>query len=112
MQNVTWTGRLAADPYISADGNRAAFRLLENRGRDAEGRPIVNGVNCVAFGAGFVDNVVAPGLAKGCEAVVIGHFQDRTYTGSDGVQRATKELVVDECTILDWAADREQRRAA
>lgn len=112
MQNVTWTGRLSADPFISADGARAAFRLLENRGKDGDGKPIVNGVNCVAFGQRFVGEVIAPGLAKGCEATVVGHFQDRTYTTAEGVKRSTKELVVDACRILDWADTGEQRRAA
>lgn len=113
MQNVVFTGRLAADPFISPDGGRAAFRLLENRGENAEGRKIVNGVNCVAWGQGFVSKVIQPGLASGCEATVVGRFEDKTYTTRDGAQRATKELVVESLSILDWAEDRAgERRAA
>lgn len=115
MQSVVFTGRLAADPFISADGGRAAFRLLENRGERPGGEKIVNGVNCVAWGQGFVSKVIAPGLASGCEATVVGRFEDKTYTTRDGVQRTTKELMVEQLSILDWAEARDgadQRRAA
>lgn len=112
MQNVVFTGRLAADPLISADGGRAVFRLLENRGQDADGRQRTNGVNCVAWGRGFVSKVGAPGLAKGCEVTAVGRFVDRAYTARDGGQRNAKELVIEELVILDWAEGRAQAQAA
>ncbi len=113
MQTIVFTGRLAADPVIAPEGAKATFRLIENRGTDAEGRKLTNGVNCVSFNRGFNTKVLARGLAKGCEATAVGRFQDNAYAARDGTQRTSKELVVDELVILDWAEDRrEQRQAA
>ena len=53
MQTMVFTGRLAADPQISPDFAKAVFRLLENRGRDAAGKPRVVGVNCVSWAKGL-----------------------------------------------------------
>ena len=41
MQNVMFTGRLAADPQITDDFGKAVFRLLESRGVDAAGKDLV-----------------------------------------------------------------------
>lgn len=115
MQNVVFTGRLAADPAISPDGARATFRLLENRGEDAQGRDRTNGVNCVSWGRGLNEKVIAVGLAKGCEVVAVGRFVDNDYTTGRGVRRRTKELVIESLKVLDWAdrgEPREQARAA
>ena len=53
MQNVVFAGRLAADPQVTDDFGKAVFRLLENRGRDAAGKPRVVGVNCVSWAKGL-----------------------------------------------------------
>lgn len=98
MQNVVFTGRLAADPQVSEDFGRAVFRLLENRGPDR-----VVGVNCVSWRRGLNEKVILPGLAVGCEVLVVGAFVDRLYAGSDGVTRAAKDLAVQSLTVLDWA---------
>ncbi|HEX8568732.1 MAG TPA: single-stranded DNA-binding protein [Caulobacteraceae bacterium] len=107
MQNIVFTGRLAADPQVSGDFSKALFRLLENRGVDAEGEERTVGVNCVCWSRGLNEKVIARGLAVGCEAVVVGRFVDNRYTAQDGSERVAKELVVDRLTILDWAAQRE-----
>ena len=112
MQSIVFTGRLAADPVIAPEGAKATFRLIENRGADADGNKLTNAVSCVSFNRGFNSKVLARGLAKGCEATAIGRFQDNAYTARDGTQRTSKELVVEELVILDWAEDREQRQAA
>jgi single-stranded DNA-binding protein len=106
MQNVVFTGRLAADPWLSEDRGKAAFRLVERRGRDAEGRPRLVGVGCVSWIRGLNGDVVAAGLVKGCEATVVGRFAERRYTTRGGGERVAKELVVGGLTVLDWAADR------
>lgn len=105
MQNVVFTGRLAADPQVTDDGAKAVFRLLENRGRDAEGKPRVVGVNCVSWSRVLNAKVIAPGLAAGCEVTVVGAFVDNRYEARDGGQRAAKELVVARLSVLDWAVD-------
>jgi single-strand DNA-binding protein len=112
MQNVVFTGRLAADPQVTPDFGKAVFRLIENRGRDAQGRDRTVGVNCVSWSKGLNEKVVAPGLASGGEVVVVGSFVDTAYTAADGTRRLAKELVVDQLTVLDWAVDRAVERVA
>ncbi|MCR5873648.1 single-stranded DNA-binding protein [Phenylobacterium sp. J426] len=115
MQNVVFVGRLAADPQVTDDFAKAVFRLLENRGRDAAGDPRVVGINCISWAKGLNEKVIAEGLAAGCEVVVIGTFVDNRYEARDGSERAAKELVIRQLTVLDWAADRTaaaERRAA
>ena len=106
MQTMVFTGRLAADPQISPDFAKAVFRLLEKRGVDAGGKDRIVGVNCVSWARGLNEKVIARGLAKGCEALVVGAFADTAYTARDGTERAAKELVVTRLTVLDWASDR------
>lgn len=106
MQNVVFTGRLAADPRITDDFGKAVFRLLETRGKDHEGKPRIVGVNCVSWMKGLNEKVVARGLARGCEAIVSGAFVDTRYTAEGGKARTAKELVVSQLTILDWAEGR------
>ena len=111
MQTMVFTGRLAADPQISADYAKAVFRLLEKRGVDAGGKDRIVGVNCVSWAKGLNEKVIARALAKGCEALVVGAFVDTAYTARDGMERAAKELVVNRLTVLDWASDRAAERA-
>lgn len=104
MQSIVFVGRLAADPQITEDFGKAVFRLLENRGRDAEGQPRVVGLNCVSWAKGLNEKVL-PRVAKGCEVVATGNFVDTEYAAQDGTQRAAKELVIARLTVLDWAED-------
>jgi single-stranded DNA-binding protein len=106
MQNVMFVGRLAADPQVTEDFAKAVFRLLENRGRDAQGKDRIVGVNCVSWAKGLNERVIAPGLASGCEVVAVGAFVDNRYEAQDGSQRSAQELVIRTLTVLDWASDR------
>jgi hypothetical protein len=103
MQNVVFMGRLAADPQVTDDFGRAVFRLLENRGQDAQGADRVVGVGCVSWAKGLNERVIARGLATGCEVIATGAFVDNDYKASDGARRTSKELVVRALTVLDWA---------
>lgn len=103
MQNVVFVGRLAAAPQLSADFTRAAFRLLENRGQDQQGKDRVVGVNCVSWMRGLNERVIAKALGTGCEVMVVGAFVDNAYEGRDGAHRTAKELVIRSLTALDWA---------
>jgi len=107
MQTMVFTGRLAADPQISEHFAKAVFRLLEKRGVDNAGKDRIVGVNCVSWSKGLNEKVIARGLAKGCEVVVIGAFIDTAYATRDGQERTAKELVINRLTALDWAEDRE-----
>lgn len=112
MQTMVFTGRLAADPQISPDYAKAVFRLLEKRGVDAGGKDRIVGVNCVSWAKGLNEKVIARGLAKGCEALIVGAFVDTAYTARDGMERAAKELVVNRLTVLDWASEQAADRAS
>jgi single-strand DNA-binding protein len=105
MQNVVFMGRLAADPQITEDFAKAVFRLLENRGKDADGKERIVGVNCVSWAKGLNERVIAKGLASGCEVVAVGAFVDNAYEARDGSKRAAKELVIRSLTVLDWAGE-------
>jgi single-strand DNA-binding protein len=107
MQTMVFTGRLAADPQISADYGKAVFRLIEKRGVDHAGKDRLVGVNCVSWSKGLNEKVIARGLAQGCEAVVVGAFIDTRYATRDGQDRTAKELVINRLTVLDWAENRE-----
>ncbi len=111
MQSMMFTGRLAADPQISSDFAKAVFRLIEQRGADSAGKPRLVGVSCVSWSSGLNEKVIARGLAKGCEVIVIGAFIDTAYTAQDGTERAAKELVVNRLTVLDWAEDHQAEPA-
>ena len=106
MQNVVFVGRLAADPQLTPDYGKAVFRVLDNRGQDAQGKDRVVGVNCVSWAKGLNERVIAPGLKTGCEVIAVGAFVDNLYEARDGTKRAAKELVVRSLTVLDWASDR------
>jgi len=108
MQSMMFTGRLAADPQISADFGKAVFRLIEKRGVDNAGKDRLVGVNCVSWSKGLNEKVIARGLAQGCEAVVIGAFIDTAYAAKGGAERMAKELVISRLTVLDWAEDRDE----
>lgn len=103
MQNVVFVGRLAAAPQLSDDFTRAAFRLLENRGQDSQGKDRVVGVGCVSWIKGLNERVIAGGLSTGCEVVAVGAFVDNAYDSRDGARRSAKELVIRSLTVLDWA---------
>lgn len=105
MQTMVFAGRLAAGPQVSPDFAKAVFRLLEKRGVDPAGKNRIVGVNCVSWSKGLNQKVIARGLAKGCEALVVGAFIDTAYTARDGSERAAKELVVRGLTVLDWAQE-------
>lgn len=106
MQNVVFTGRLAADPQVTSDFGKAVFRLLENRGRDAQGKDRVVGVNCVSWVKGLNERVIVSGVRTGCEVIAVGAFVDNLYEARDGTRRAAKELVIRSLTVLDWASAR------
>jgi single-stranded DNA-binding protein len=112
MQNVVFTGRLAADPQVSDDFGKAVFRLLENRGRDGAGKDRVVGVNCVSWSKGLNEKVILPGMSVGGEVMVIGAFVDTAYQTAEGEDRAAKELVVQRLTVLYWTPSGAAAQAA
>jgi single-strand DNA-binding protein len=112
MQSMMFTGRLAADPQVSADFGKAVFRLIEKRGVDNAGKDRLVGVNCVSWSKGLNEKVIARGMAQGCEAVVIGAFIDTAYAAKGGAERMAKELVINRLTVLDWAEDRDEGSAS
>ena len=114
MQKIAFMGRLAADPQITRfgdDKSKVVFRVLENRGKNADGSNRVTGLNCVCWSHGRNEKVIMPGLASGCGVIVEGKIVDQAYE-KDGKKRFAKELVVEDLRILDWASDRDERQQA
>jgi single-strand DNA-binding protein len=66
----------------------------------------------VSWSHGLNEKVIAEGLAKGCEAMVVGYFVDNAWEGSDGKKHYGKELVIQQLRVLDWASRADQRAAA
>jgi len=119
MQTVTVDGYLAADPSILAaqrDGRkRASFRVLETtRFRRSDGQPgeRTTGFNCVCFHEATAENYIAPFATKGVRVVVVGHIENDTWTGRDGVTHYDLRLVVEQLRVKARRADRDASSSA
>lgn len=106
MQTVTIEGYLAADPSVlaaqGAGRKRASFRLLETtRFRRGDGQlgERTTGFNCVCFNEATAENYIAPFARKGARVVVIGHVENDTWTGRDGVAHYDLRLVVEQMRL-------------
>jgi single-stranded DNA-binding protein len=114
MQSVTVEGYLAADPSVlSAQGSgrkRASFRLVETtRFRRGDGQigERTTGFNCVCFNEATAENYVAPFARKGARVIVIGHVENDTWTGRDGVPHYDLRLVVEQVRLKGRRGDGE-----
>lgn len=114
MQSVTVEGYLAADPSVlSAQGSgrkRASFRLVETtRFRRSDGRigERTTGFNCVCFNEATAENYVAPFARKGARVIVIGHVENDTWTGRDGLPHYDLRLVVEQLRLKGRRGDGE-----
>jgi single-stranded DNA-binding protein len=106
MQTVMVEGYLAADPSVlaaqGAGRKRASFRLLETtRFRRGDGQigERTTGFNCVCFNEAAAENYIAPYARKGARVVVVGHVENDTWTGRDGVIHYDLRLVVEQLRL-------------
>ena len=104
MNKVMLMGRLTRDPEVrySQNGNNSAvarFSIAVDRRFKREGQPDADFFNCTAFGrqAEFVEKY----LRKGTKMVVIGSIQNDNYTDSNGNQRYSVQIIVDELEFAE-----------
>jgi len=103
MNKLIIIGNLTKDPESNQVGDKTVcnFTVAVNRRRKIEGQPEADffrvdawsklGENCQKY------------LAKGKKVCVVGPVSVRTYTGNDGVTRASLELHADDVEFLSSA---------
>jgi len=98
---------------LSAQGSgrrRASFRLVETtRFRRSDGQigERTTGFNCVCFNEATAENYLAPFARKGARVIVIGHVENDTWTGRDGVPHYDLRLVVEQLRLKSRRQDAE-----
>jgi single-strand DNA-binding protein len=108
VNKVFLVGRLTRNPELRHTTNKAvcAFGLATNRTRKTETgekQEEADYHRIVAWDklAEFCDTY----LRKGRMVHVEGRLQNRTYTGQDGIEKYTTEIVAEEIMILDKMPD-------
>ena len=106
MQTLILEGYLAADPSIlaaQASGKkRASFRVLETtrfrRSSGGQGER-TTGFNCVCFNEATTANYIEPFARKGSRVVILGHVENDTWKGKDGVEHYDLRLIVSDIRL-------------
>ena len=65
------------------------------------------GFNCVCFNEATAENYLAPFARKGARVIVIGHVENDTWTGRDGVPHYDLRLVVEQLRLKSRRQDAE-----
>ena len=95
MNNITIVGRLGGDPEvkIEADGRtRTSFTMADDQGKDKAGKDRTNWFRCTSWGK-TAENI-GNYFGKGSMIAVSGQLLAREYTGKDGVNRTSLDVVV------------------
>ena len=106
MQTLILKGYLAADSSIlaaQASGKkRASFRVLETtrfrRSSGGQGER-TTGFNCVCFNEATTANYIEPFARKGSRVVILGHVENDTWKGKDGVEHYDLRLIVSDIRL-------------
>lgn len=105
LNRATLIGRLTRDPELrnTANGNAVtSFGLATNRTwKDKSGnkQESVEFHNIVMWGK--LAEIASQYLNKGRRTYIEGRLQTRDWTGQDGVQRRTTEIIADNMIMLD-----------
>ena len=104
MNKVILMGRLTRDPEVRVSQNERAtqigrFSIAVDRRFKREGQADADFFNCTCFGrqADFIEKY----LHKGSKVVVVGSIQNDNYTDSNGVQRYSVQVMVDEIEFAE-----------
>lgn len=98
MNNITFTGRLAADPEQRYAGTGTAvlnFTVASDVGFGD--KKSTNWFKCAIFGKRAES--LAPHLSKGQEVTVFGNLQLREYTNRDGVKQISPDVMVNDIAM-------------
>ena len=102
MNTITVTGNVGRDPEIKYAQSGTAivkFSVADTSGRDDNKK--TQWWNIVCFGD--LGENVAASINKGTRVQVIGKVQREKYTGNDGVEKESIELLADDVGIsLRW----------
>lgn len=102
-------GNLGGEPesrYTTSGSPVANFSIATGytrRGPTGENETTTEWHRCVAFGS--LAEIATQYLHKGSKVYVEGRTQTRKWEDNNGVSRETKEVVVNELTLLDRATD-------
>ena len=105
LNKVTLIGNMTRDPelrYTPAGNAVVSFGLATNRGwttESGEKREETEFHRIVAWNK--LAELCSQLLVKGRKVYVEGRLQTRTWTGQDGTQRTSTEIVIDDMIILD-----------
>jgi single-strand DNA-binding protein len=95
MNNITIVGRLGGDPEvrIEQDGRtRTSFSIADDQGKDKDKNDRTNWFRCTAWGK-TAENI-GNYFGKGSTIAVSGQMFAREYTGNDGKNRTSLDVVV------------------
>lgn len=103
MNSCNFIGRLTATPELKATPNGKSvcnFSLaVERKFKDAEGNPIVDFIDCVAWGSQA--EFLCKWFDKGVRVGLTGELQTRTYTDNDGKNRKIVEVLANTVEFAD-----------
>jgi len=102
MNNITAIGRLTSDPTaeVTASGKEyTRFCIAGNRsfGKDENGNPLVDFINCMAWGQTAV--FISKYFPKGKMIYIAGELQSKKYKDKDGNNRISWEINVQNVTF-------------
>ena len=107
-------GYLGADPDIVLSDDpkrsRARFRMATTHkvtsSETGEVREFTDWRSVVVWGAGFVENVIAPYVKKGSKVQITGRVQNTRWTDREGIERFGVEVVASSLDLLGPKPDR------
>lgn len=106
LNRVTLIGHLGRDPETrqagSVDVCTMSLATSERVGKDKK-EERTEWHRIVVWGASGL--ACAANLRKGSKVYVEGRIQSRKWTGKDGVEKSTTEIVADRVLFLDWRGD-------
>ena len=107
MNTVNLIARLTSTPDLKAtlSGKYVCnFSVAaERKFKDAEGKPIVDYIDCVAWGSQA--EFLCKWFDKGVRVGITGELQTRTYTDNDGKNRKVYEVLVNTIEFADGKRD-------
>lgn len=107
MNQICIVGRLTSTPELKSTPSGKAvcnFSLaVERRFKDAEGKPITDFIDCVAWSSQA--EFLCKWFDKGVRVGLTGELQTRTYTDKDGNNRKMTEVLVGTVEFADGKRD-------
>jgi single-strand DNA-binding protein len=110
MNKVILIGNITKDPEIkvSMAGKKVAnISLAINSGKDANGNPLTQYFNCVAFSK--VADIIELYTKKGHKVAIAGSLQNNTWDKPDGTKGYSTNIIINELEMLTSKKDAGQQ---